>query len=61
MEAAPVCGALAAVPLVLIDEDHALPGPAQGHGVVREGILPFAGFAVFEDLLRCRLTDIDDG
>jgi hypothetical protein len=52
VEAAPVPGALAAVPLVLVDNDDALGQPAEGGGVAGEGVLPLAGLAAFEDLLR---------
>ena len=61
VEAAPVLGALAAMALVLVDDDDALARPAEGDGMIDEGILPLARFAVFEYLLWGRLAHVDDG
>jgi hypothetical protein len=47
--------------LILVDDFDAPLGPAQGNGVVGQGLLPLAGFAVFEDLVGRRLTHVDDG
>ena len=46
--------------LVLVDDQDPVPGPTEGHGVVRHGVLPLAGFLVVEDLLGAGLADVDD-
>src|SRR5262249_48909644 len=54
-------GPLAALSLVVVDDKDALPGPPQGGGVVGQGILALAGFAMMADLVGAGLPDIDQG
>src|SRR5438045_187131 len=54
-------GPLAALSLVVVDDQDALSGPAQGRGVLGQGVLALAGFAMMADLVRAGLTDIDQG
>jgi hypothetical protein len=54
-------GRLAAVALVCVDEQDSVPGPSQGHGQVDQGVWPFPGFDVIEDLLGLGLAKGDDG
>jgi hypothetical protein len=61
LESAPTVGRTTAQALILVDDQDALPGPAQGDRMVGEGILPLARFAMIEDLLRIGLADVDDG
>ena len=51
LESDAVLGGLAALALVLVDDQDSLPGPSQGRGVVRQGVLPLPRFLVIEDLL----------
>jgi hypothetical protein len=41
----------AGLPLVLVDDQDALPGPTQGDGAVDQGVLPLARLAVVQDLV----------
>src|SRR5262245_57328723 len=52
---------LAALTLVVVDDQDALSRPAQGRGIVGQGILALAGFAMMADLVGAGLTDIDQG
>ena len=61
LESAPPVGRPAAQPLILVDDQDAIPGPAQGGRVVGEGILPLPRFAMVEHLLGVGLADVDDG
>src|SRR5262249_46224493 len=54
-------GLLAALPLVVVDDQDALSGPAQGRSGVGQGILALAGFAMMADLVGAGLPDIDQG
>src|SRR5262245_6641186 len=54
-------GLLAALSLIVVDDQDALSGPAQGRGVVGQGILALAGFAMMADLVGAGLPDIDQG
>ena len=51
LESEPSLGGPAALALVLVDDQDPVPGPSQGHGVVRQGVLSLARFLVIEDLL----------
>ena len=61
LEAEPDVGRASAQPEVLIDHEDALGRPAQGAGVIGQGVLPSEGFPVLEHLLRRRLADVHDG
>src|SRR5262249_53076469 len=58
---APPVGRLAAPPLIVIDDQDAIPGPPQGDRMVGEGILPLPRLAMVEHLLRVGLTYVNDG
>jgi hypothetical protein len=58
--AAPVGGA-SAHPLIVVDDQDAIPGPSQGGRMVGQGVLPFPRFAMDEDLVGIRLAHVDDG
>ena len=58
--AAPVGGA-SAHPLIVVDDQDAIPGPSQGGRMVGQGVLPFPRFAMVEDLVGIRLAHVDDG
>ena len=57
LKSGPALGRLAAVPLVVVDDQDPVPGPSQGYGVVDQGVLPFSRFPVLEDLLRGRIGE----
>ena len=61
LEAEPDVSRAAALPEVLVDDEDTLGGPAQGAGVIGQGILAGERFAVLGDLLRRGLADIHDG
>jgi hypothetical protein len=61
LESEPSLGGLPAAPLILIDDFDAVRGPAQQRGAMHERILPVPGLAMFENLLRCRLANVNDG
>ena len=61
LESAPLIGGAAAEPLIVVDDQDAIPGPSPGGREVGEGILPFPRFAMVEDLLGIGLTHVDDG
>ena len=54
-------GRLTAPTLIFIDDFDAILGPAQERGTMHQRVLPISRLAVFHDLLRGRLPDIDDG
>src|SRR5262245_5417712 len=54
-------GLLAGLTLVVVDDQDALSGPAQGRGGVGQGILALSGFAMMADLVGAGLPDIDQG
>ncbi len=60
LESRPVMGRFPTLPLVLIDNQHAILRPAEGNGKVGEGVLPLSRFAVFQHLVRAGLSHIDD-
>jgi len=60
MESPPILGGLTASPLVFVDDQDALLGPTQRHGLVGQGVLPFPRFLVIKHLPRRGLSDIDD-
>ena len=60
LESAPLVGRPAALPLVVVDDQDAIPGPSQGDRVVGEGVLPFPRFAVVEHLLGVGLAHVND-
>ena len=61
LESAPLVGRPAAQPLIVIDDQDAIPGPSPGGREVGEGILPFPRFAMVEDLLGIGLAHVNDG
>ena len=61
LKAKPSLSRLTATSLVFIDDFHAILGPAQQRGPMPQGVLPIRGLTMFQDLLRGRLSDIDDG
>src|SRR5205085_4337436 len=60
LKAEPAFHALAALTLVLIDQQHAFLGPPQRQGSLSKRVLPSRRFAMFLDLLHRRLADIND-
>ena len=52
--------ALAALALILINDNHAVSRPSPGDGAVHQGLLPRRGLHVLDDLLRMRLAHIYD-
>jgi hypothetical protein len=56
-----VFGGLTGEPLIVVDDEDAVHGPTHGGREVLQGVLPLARFPMIEDLLRIRLTDVDDG
>ena len=61
LESAPLVGRPAALPLVVVDDQDAIPGPSQGDRVVGEGVLPLPRLPMVEHLLGIGLADVDDG
>ena len=61
LKSAPLVGRPAALPLIVVDDQDAIPGPSQGDRVVGEGVLPFPRFAMVENLLGIGLAHVDDG
>ena len=51
LEPGPAACPAATLSLVVIDDQHPLLGPAEGHGPVGQAILPRRRFAVVEHLL----------
>src|ERR1700678_4004638 len=60
LEAGPAFGGPTAQAEVVINDDDALSGPAQERGVASEPILAIKRLAIFCDLLRGRLPDVDN-
>jgi hypothetical protein len=60
LEAAPAVGRPAALSLVVVDDQDAIPRPPQGGGVIGEGVLPLPRLAVVEHLLGVGLAHVDD-
>ena len=61
LEPGPVFGPPAALALVLVDDHDPGARPAQGDGVVGQGVLPGLRLGVLQDLLRGGLPDVHDG
>ena len=61
LKSAPPVGRPAAPPLIVVDDQDAIPGPPQGDRMVGEGILPLPRFAMVEHLLGIGLAHVDDG
>ena len=61
LKSASLVGRAAALALIVVDDQDAIPGPSQGDRVVGEGILPFPRFAMVEDLLGIGLAHVNDG
>ena len=59
LEPRPILDRGAADPLVVVDYDHAVRGPAQCRGPLPQLILQIGGFAVAENLLLRRLTNVN--
>lgn len=57
----PMLGGLAALPLILVDDQDPLLGLPQRQGLSRQGVLPLPRLLVLQHLLRAGLPDIDDG
>ena len=60
LESAPLVGRPAAVSLIVIDDQDAIPGPSPGDRVVGEGILPLPRLAMVENLLGIGLAHVND-
>ena len=60
LESAALIGRPAAEPLIVVDDQDAIPGPSPGGREVGEGILPFSRFAMVEDLLGIGLTHVNN-
>ena len=60
LEPQPLFGALGGPSLVLVDDQDSLLGPAQGHGMVGQGVLAFARLLMLEHLLWAGLPDVHD-
>ena len=60
LKSAPLVGRPAALPLIVVDDHDAIPGPSQGDRVVGEGVLPFPRFPMVEDLLGIGLAHVND-
>ncbi len=54
-------GRTTAQALILVDDQDAIPRPAECDCMVGEGILPFSRLTMIEDLLRVGLPDVNDG
>src|SRR5271166_3338843 len=61
LETRPMIGAAPALALVLVADDDAIFRPAQGDSMIGQSILPRARLLMLHDLLRTRLTHINDG
>ena len=61
LKSAPTVGPTTAQALIVVDDQDAIPRPAQGDRMVGEGILPLPRLAMIEDLLWLGLADVDDG
>jgi hypothetical protein len=61
LKTVPAVGPTTGQALIVVDDQDAIPGPAQGDRVVGEGILALPRLAMIEDLLRVGLADVDDG
>ena len=61
LKSAPLVGRPAALPLIVVDDHDAIPGPSQGDRVVGEGVLPFPRLAMVEHLLGVGLSHVNDG
>ena len=59
LEPRAVVGGLAAVPLVFVDDHDTLGRPTKALGELGQSVLPLPRLAIFEDLLRRRLSYID--
>src|SRR5512142_2339478 len=60
LEPEPWSGGPATPALVFVDDQDPIPGPTEGHGVVRHGVLSLPGFLVVEDLLGAGLANVYD-
>jgi hypothetical protein len=54
-------GGPTASPLIVVNDQDAVPGPSQGDRVIGEGILPLPRFPMVEDLLGVGLAHVNDG
>jgi hypothetical protein len=46
--------------LIFVDNFNPIPRPAEVNGSADQRVLAFRGFGVFENLVRTRLTNVDD-
>jgi hypothetical protein len=60
LESAPLVRRPPTLPLVVVDDQDAIPRPPQGDRVGGESILPLPRLAVIEDLLGIGLPHVDD-
>jgi hypothetical protein len=60
LEAAAIRGRLPADTLILVDNHYSIRRPSQLLRQFRQTILPFAGLAILEHLMRRRLPNVDD-
>jgi hypothetical protein len=61
LEAEPGVGGAGALPEIRVDDEDPVGGPAQGAGMLGQGVLAGERLAVLGDLLRGGLADVDDG
>ncbi len=61
LETEPGVGGAAALPEVVVDDEDPIGGPAEGAGMISQGILAGERLAILNDLLRAGLADVDDG
>src|SRR5687767_3474695 len=61
LKSATSLGGPPALSQVFIDGQHAIPRPAERHGLLGKVVLPLGGLAVLQHLLGRGLSHIDDG
>src|SRR5207245_10339760 len=59
LEAVPALHRGAGLPLVAVDDDDLLGGPAERHGALPQGVLPLRALRVLEHLPERRLSDVE--
>ena len=58
LKALPIDSRCAGLPKVAVNDDDALHGPAQGHGMLAQSVLPLGAFGIFEHLSKRGLADV---
>src|SRR2546423_1516670 len=54
-----ILGIAAALTLIFVDDLNPISGPSQSNGVIDQSVLAQPGLAVFQNLLRARLADVN--